>query len=116
MTGETVELRCEGGSDDTFGVYGAGPDDDFDNCASGKPITFRVSHLDEAMYVVGQHCPGPCGGWLIGIATADSERNIPNWPMRFEQSERPYSPALIITAPKGVTVKHVRKSAIRDEE
>lgn len=106
---DTVELRCEGGSDDTFGVYGAGPDDDYDNCASGKPIAFRVSHLDDAMYVVGQYCPGKCEGWLIGIAPAHEERDIPQWPMRFEVSDRPYSPALIITAPKGVTVKYVKE-------
>lgn len=109
-----TELRCEGSSDDTFGVYGAGPDDDHDNCASGRPIVFRVRHGDESLLVVGQYAPGECAGWLIGVASDDLhdtgddiEIAIPEWPMRFERSDRTYSPRLLITAPEGVTVEHL---------
>lgn len=106
-------LKCEGSSDDTFGVYGAGPDDDYDNCASGKPITFRVQSGDASMLVVGQYAPGKCAGWLIGVAPDDpeddgSEVPIPDWSMRFERSDAAYSPRLVIEAPDDVTVTHVR--------
>ena len=106
---ETVTLKCEGSSDDTFGVYGAGPDDDFDNCASGEPIVFKVSHGDDAFFVVGQY-GARSGGWCIGVEPCDEpdERHIPDWPMRFERSDREYSPRLVITAPRGVKVKHVK--------
>lgn len=110
----TKTLQCEGGSDDTFGVYGAGPHDDFDNCASGDPIVFRVRSESDggAMLVIGQYGVGPSGGWLIGVApddTEDDETPIPNWPMRFERSARDYSPRLVIEAPADVTVHHVER-------
>lgn len=109
----SVRLTCEGSSDDTFGVYGAGPDDDHDNCASGEPITFRVSVGEDSLLVVGQYAPGQCGGWLIGVAPdgtdADGDDNeIPDWPMWFTRSDRAYSPKLVIETPLGVEVKHVR--------
>lgn len=105
-------LKCEGSSDDTFGVYGAGSDDDHDNCASGSPICFVVESKSagEALMVVGQYAPGQCAGWLIGIAPYDVRGDdgedvpIPTWPMRFERSKQDYSPRLVIEAPDDVTV------------
>lgn len=107
-------LKCEGSSDDTFGVYGAGPDDDYDNCATGKPISFRVSAKsdDGALIVVGQYAPGYCAGWLIGISSDEhpdyEDCPIPEWPMRFERSDADYSPRLIIEAPDDVIVRHLK--------
>jgi hypothetical protein len=101
-------LRFEGCSDDTFGEYGV-TNEDYDNCASGKPIEFFVSAGDDCMVVVGQYCPGQCGGWLIGVshykATDADEHHLPEWPMRFERGARPYSPALIIEAPDDVEIR-----------
>src|SRR5687767_1544276 len=103
-----IKLTCEGSSDDTFGVYGAGPDDDYDNCASCEPIVFRVSSVsDGSLLIVGQYAPKFAGGvWLVGIVpdASDDEHPIPEWPMHFQRSERPYSPQLIIEAPNDVTV------------
>lgn len=89
-----VTLRFEGYSDDTFGEYGQ---TNIDYSASGKPIEFLVRQGDEAVVVVGQYCPGNCGGWLVGVASYDPEGNdvpLPSWPMRLVPGERPYTSAL----------------------
>ena len=107
-------LKFEGASDDTFGYdfpgYGG---DDWDNCASGKPIEFLVQAPNgDALVVVGQYGHGACDGWMVGIARPDVEDDdtpIPAWPMHFEQSERPYSPTLVIEAPDGVVVSCFQK-------
>ena len=98
-------LRFEGHSDDTFGEYGL-TNDDYDNCASGKPIEYLV--LDPAtrlaVVVVGQHCPGSATGWMIGAApSTDDWERVPDWPMRFEPNG--YENRLVIEAPAGVAVR-----------
>lgn len=56
-------LRFEGYSDDTFGEV-AHFKDDYDNCASGKPIEYLVlgpaidGQPQLGVVVTGQHCPG----------------------------------------------------------
>jgi len=94
-------LRFEGFSDDTFGETTRGPE--HDNCASMKPIIFKVwsESAKDGLFVTGQYCPGPSTGWMIGISrlSDDDSRPIPNWPMRFEHGEKPYSPSLVIEAP-----------------
>ncbi len=100
---DEVTLRFEGYSDDTFGEY-AHTNEDYDNCASGKPIEYLVRCGDEGIVVVGQYAPGKCGGWLIGVASWDpdyNDRPIPPWPIRLEPGERPYTPALFVTVPAG---------------
>lgn len=102
-------LRFEDYSDDTFGEYGV-TNEDYDNAASGKPIAFLVSASEGSMVVVGQYCPGPCGGWLIGVASHDPDCDdtpLPPWPMRIERGERPYTPSLLIECPDDVTVTHI---------
>ena len=106
MTEQRTVLHFEGYSDDTFGEYNA-IDDDVDNCASGDPITFRVSACGEAILIQGQYCPGEAGGWMIGVA-CDGKANggegpMPPWPMSLEQSGRPYSPRLVIEIPAPVS-------------
>jgi hypothetical protein len=108
-------LRFEGSSDDTFGEMTTR--EDYDNCASGEPIIFKVfsKAADEGFYVVGQYCPGPLTGWMIGVGRhhEDDDAHMPAWPMRIEQSlgkhPTPYSPTLIIEAPDDVTVEHVEE-------
>lgn len=105
------KLRFEGSSDDTFGEYGHTMQD-VDNCASGKPIEFLVTAGGESLVVVGQYGPSNAGGWLIGAAPYDPQGDdapIPLWPMRFERSDAPYSPALVIEVPDGVEVKALKR-------
>ena len=102
-------LRFEGFSDDTFGEY-AHTNDDYDNCASGKPIVWLVQAGSEKLLVSGQYAPGSATGWLIGVAPHDDDDNpLPQWPMRLERGDRPYSPALVIEAPEGVTLKCLQR-------
>lgn len=67
------ELKFGRYSDDTSGeVTPRG--DDYDNCASGRPIRWRVwSPKEDAGVVVGQHCPNGCDGWLVGVSPLDPQ-------------------------------------------
>lgn len=103
-------LRFEGYSDDTFGEV-LHTKDDFDNCASGKPIEYLVKDPATGLGIVvtGQHCPGNSGSWMIGVANFDTEasdEDFPRWPMRIEPQNyrNGFNPALIVEAPDGVTV------------
>jgi hypothetical protein len=106
-------LRFEGYSDDTFGEYGI-TNEDHDNCASGKRIVFKVWSPGEndGLFVVGQYCPGPLTGWMVGVGrlNEDDDCPLPPWSMFIGRAERPYTPTLIIEAPDDVTVEHVGKS------
>jgi hypothetical protein len=103
--------RFEGHSDDTFGEYGV-TNDDYDNCASGKPIRWELRHGEDVVIVFGQHCPEPASGWLIGVARGhdDDDQPLPDWPMRFERGEYPYSPALLIDSPEGTTLRCLERN------
>ena len=95
-------LRFEGYSDDTFGEY-AHTNDDYDNCASGKPIEYLVQDPVAGIGVVvtGQYFPGNSIGWMIGLANYDS--HFPRWLMKFDpDGDRN---ALVIEAPEGVVVR-----------
>ena len=111
----TRVFRFQGSSDDTFGdVSPRG--DDYDNCASGKPIVWLVKAGADRLLVWGQYAPNeaPCAGWVIGIANALDDRDelpIPAWPMRFEQGDAPYSPTLVIEAPDGAEMELVYPGA-----
>lgn len=54
-----------------------------------------------------QYAPGPCAGWVIGVAPADFWREqhpVPVWPITIQRSDRDYSPVLMIEAPDDVIV------------
>lgn len=105
---ESVQLRFEGYSDDTFGEY-QHTNDDYDNCASGKPIEWLVQAPNgDAMIVFGQYEPGSAGGWVIGVGTK-GDQGVPPWPMHLTSGERPYSPALHIAAPTGTTIRCLQR-------
>ena len=93
----------EGYSDDTFGEY-AVTNDDYDNCANGKPIEYllRDTETGQGVVIRGQY-DNPEGGWVVGVGTYDpcsEDSPIPDWPMRVLPSTRtPYSPRLEIDAP-----------------
>lgn len=109
-------LRFQGHSDDTFGEV-SHFDDDYDNCASGKPIEYLVEceGVEGGIVVTGQHCPNNSGSWLIGVANYDpkhNDRDMPKWPIRIEPMKGTYgfTPALIIEAPDGVTIKCLQRN------
>jgi len=99
-----MPLRFHGYSDDTFGEY-ASTNDDFDNCASGDPIVWRVTAPDGAgLFVWGlysfREAPKAVPGcWVVGVQQLDEDVSIPPWPMRFG-----YSASLVIEAPEGTKV------------
>lgn len=101
-----------GYSDDTFGEYGV-TNDDYDNCASGKPIRWRLTdEQGNGLLVIGQYgCNG--ADWLIGVEPLD-DGPLPPWPIRIEQSDVPYSPALIIEAPDRCSLVCLERS--KDDE
>jgi hypothetical protein len=100
-------LQFEGMSDDTFGETNVFMDD-YDNCASGKPIKWRVKANDGSLIVIGKYALYGTGGWLIGVAPddyADDEVHIPDWPIRITRSMAEYSPMLHIEAPDDVSIE-----------
>lgn len=109
-----ITLRFEGHSDDTFGEV-AHFKDDYDNCASGDPITYLVKLPAErgGVLVTGQYCrPGFDVCWQISVASYDplhDDLPLPDWPMRIERGDRHYSPALVIEAPDGVTISCIER-------
>jgi hypothetical protein len=115
-------LHFEGYSDDTFGEV-LHARDDYDNCASGKPIDYLVTApgVPGGLVVTGQHgrdCAGDVSvSWQIGVAPYDPDHEDtppPAWPMRFERSERGYSLRLVIEAPEGVEVRCLNRSGDED--
>lgn len=110
-------LRFEGHSDDTFGEYGHF-NEDRDNCASGSPHVFKVEGLSKdgtrsGLHVWGLYDPALCpkstpACWIIGIQQLEEDLALPDWPMRWEITERGYSPVLVIDAPEGVTLEYAR--------
>ena len=108
-------LRFEGYSDDTFGEV-AHTKDDYDNCASGKPIEYLVKDpaTGRGVVVTGQHCPGNSGSWLIGVANYDplyDDADFPRWPMRIEPQNyrNGFNPSLVIEAPDGVEISCLQR-------
>ena len=92
--------------------------DDYNNCASGRPIEYLVTDPATGLGVVVtvQHCPGNSGSWLIGVANHDpdySDRDFPRWPMRIEAQNyrNGFQPALVIEAPEGVKLTCLQRDA-----
>lgn len=112
----TITLRFEGYSDDTFGEVEHFKDD-YDNCASGKPIEYLVEDKanDCGIVVTGQHCPGNSGSWLIGVANHDpnhADCDFPRWPMRIEPQKyrKGFQPSLVIEAPDEVSIRCLQRA------
>lgn len=103
-----------GSSDDTFGEITPGGDD-YDNCASGKPIEWLIESAEtgEAMLVVGQYgATTNSGGWLVGVSPWDPTGDgvpLPNWPITIGRSDLPYSPALMVQVPDDATIRCLQR-------
>jgi hypothetical protein len=106
-----MRLAFEGYSDDTFGEVTIR--EDYDNCASGEPIMFRVRCGDEGLVVVGQYSVKNLTMWTIGVSTwdptdQDDDTPLPGWDIRLVPSDdTPYSPRLEIVTPGEATVERV---------
>jgi len=108
------ELKFEGHSDDTFGEYGWFSDD-YDCCANGAMIVYRVTAGDEGLHVCGQYngkqWPSETPScWMVGVQPLDEDIALPKWPMRFENGDSGYSPRLVIDAPEGVSMECLNRS------
>lgn len=106
-----MKLSFIGHSDDTFGEYGVFQDD-YDCCASGRPIVWEVKCGDEGLFVFGQYggrdWPSKSPGcWMIGVQQLDEDIPLPNWPMQFRTADSGYSPELLINAPDGTVIRCV---------
>ena len=95
-------LKFQGYSDDTFGEYKE-TGIDYDNCASGSPIRFRLDSSEGSMLVVGQYARNDTSCWDIGIGQIDEDVPIPEWDMKF--SAEGYSTVLTIKVPDDTTLK-----------
>jgi hypothetical protein len=102
------KLVFEGHSDDTFGEYESFKDD-YDCCASGALIAFKLTDRDgNGLIVCGQYgeskWPKPMPAcWVVGVSLLDEDTPIPNWPMAYTYEG--YSPILTIIAPDDVTME-----------
>ena len=93
-------FKFEGCSDDTFGEY-AITSDDFDNCASGDPIKYRLATPDGAGIVItGQHSPEPddSGCWMIGVNLIDEDKPV-DWKILTTPAHKRSRNQLIVEAP-----------------
>lgn len=102
-------LIFSGSSDDTFGHQS----DDYDNCASGEPITFQIKRGEdedfEGLFVIGQYGIKKLPGvWSIGIAPIDEDCPLPDWEM--EWSAQSYSTVLKIKVPGDCEIKCLNRA------
>lgn len=115
---ETELLVFQGYSDDTFGEYGRRNVDFCDN-GSGTAIEWLITSPDgEQLLVIGQYGKGAATGWVVGVAPWDpdgDDETMPDWPISIEQSERAYSPALFVSAPKGSTLRCLQETEDDDQ-
>lgn len=93
-------FKFQGYSDDTFGEY-AITNEDYDNCASGKPIQFELKTPDGAGIVItGLYCNqiNKGDGWMIGVNTINEDKPI-DWEVSMNPSHEGYRNQLIVIAP-----------------
>lgn len=95
-----------GNSDDTFGEYNE-TNIDYDNCASGSPIQYKLVNSDGAGVVVTGlygHSFHVGHGWTIGVNTLDEDKPI-DWSFDLSPSHEGYRNKLTITTPDDVVLE-----------
>lgn len=96
-------LVFSGYSDDTFGEWTTGMD--YDNCASMRPITFRIMDGDKVvLYVTGQYSRHHNGCWEISVCQP-AEDDIPDIEMSL--SFEGYTAVLTARVPSHFRVEHI---------
>lgn len=98
---KTITLKFHGQSDDTFGEYGE-TYQDYDNCASGKPIQCIIDCEEHGrLLVVGQYSPDLSSGcWVISIGKVEDADVFPEWKIKLGECQHvPYSMELEIEIP-----------------
>lgn len=102
--------RFQGHSDDTFACYSEDFNVDYDNCASGEPITMIVSvgEIDQ-LAVTGQYAPNnKYSGWAITVQLVSEDNPLnKGLSIYLTESDRPYSPELLIDGPNDMDVRLV---------
>lgn len=97
-------LEARGSSDDTFGVYGAGPSDDHDDCAKFTVRAFLVDAGDDGrVLVTGVYGKVKNGTWSIGLAPFDEDDEWPVWAQP-TWSVDGYTPVMALMVPDHATV------------
>ncbi len=102
----------EGASDDTFGEYNE-TQVDYDNCASGEPIQFKVQAPDGSGVLVtgiygGKYEMGN-GCWMIGVESLDEDEPV-DWDIRTFPSYEGYRNRVVIVAPEDSVCKLVKET------
>lgn len=101
-------LRFSGSSDDTFGEWTTGVD--WDNCASGKPITFKVTAGGHSLYVTGQYSRLRNACWDVSVCRVREGDSCPAFSIR--ASFEAYSTVLEMDVPDDVRVIHMDEGEI----
>lgn len=93
-----VELHFNGYSGDTFGEYNL-TGEDYDNCASGKPIRCIIDCREKGrLTVIGKYQNNGC--WAVGVYKVDEDNPMPNWDIKIiECPDCPYSTMAVIRIP-----------------
>ena len=102
-----MKVTFEGYSDDTFGAYWRTGDVDHDDSAAGTTRVMLVKAEGGELLVTGVYAPGSVAAtWAVGIAPADEDAPIPDWPMAWEFSG--YTAKLILDLPEDfeITLKN----------
>ena len=98
-------ILIEGYSDDTFGEYET-TTIDHDDCGVGSIRIYRIIDPEGVgLDICGQYNPkGTPGYWRINVQVDETD-SLPDWPISIKRGERSYSPALIVDAPEGSTLR-----------
>ena len=121
---DTVDWVFEGYSDDTFGEYAISMDD-YDNCANGTPIRYKLELEDgSGLLIVGIYADGhPADpnsqisgdGWAIAISTLDRSKPV-DWPISMHPSHNDGTNRAVIRAPRSAKLTCLNREELKDDE
>jgi len=94
-----------GSSDDNFGYDVNGKGGDEIGCYN-KAARFTVVSGVDSLQVYGIYAPDVVEGsvWVVGVALADEDIPLPNWPMYYSVNQNGYSVQLNIDCPDDVKI------------
>jgi hypothetical protein len=79
-----------------------------DNCATGRPLVWKVTAGDEGLFVWGLYMPKDApestpGCWVVGVQPLDEGVPLPDWQMTL--TARDYTTVLMMAVPDGAKVE-----------